>query len=76
MVLERVNARFGTRFSPFDHSEGNVSDFFARIEEMHRARLGNRLDEKRIVRPCAARTELKGALKKRLEAPKARKLIT
>lgn len=74
VVLERVNARFGTRFSPFDHSEGNVSDVFARMEEMHRARRGGRLDEKRIALPSAVRTGLKDALKKELEAPKARKL--
>jgi hypothetical protein len=75
-VLERVNARFGTRFSPFDHSEDNVNAVFARIEEMHRAKRGGRLDEKEISRPSAAEAGLKDALKEELEAPEARKLTT
>jgi hypothetical protein len=73
-VLERVNAKFGTRFTPFDHSEDNVNGVFGRIEERHRARRDSRLDEKQIARPSAVKAGLKDALNKELEAPEAKKL--
>jgi uncharacterized protein YozE (UPF0346 family) len=76
-VLERVNAKFGTRFSPFEHSDDNVSSVFAYIERTHRARRpGGRMDEKQIARPFAGKVELKDALKRELEHPEARKLTT
>jgi hypothetical protein len=74
-VLERVNAKFGTEFSTFVHSEENVKCVFDRIEEVHRARRGGRLDEKVVTHPSAIKAELKDALKKELEAPEVRKLI-
>jgi hypothetical protein len=73
-VLERVNAKFGTRFSSFVHSEVNVKCVFDRIEEVHRADRGGRLDEKQIAHPSAVKAGLKDALKKELEAPEVRKL--
>jgi hypothetical protein len=73
-VLERVNARFGTGFSPFVHSEDNVKRVFDRIEELHRAKRGGRLDEKQIAHPSAVKAGLKDALKKELEAPEVKKL--
>jgi hypothetical protein len=73
-VLERVNAKFGTGFSSFVHSEDNVRCVFDRIEEMHRAKRGGRLDEKVIAHPSAVKARLKDALKKELEAPEVRKL--
>ena len=74
VVLERVNAKFGTGFSPFVHSEENVKCVFDHIEEVHRARRGGRLDEKVIAHPSAVKARLKDALKKELEAPEVRKL--
>lgn len=74
-VMERVNSKFGTRFSPFDHTEDNVADVFDRIEKMHRARRGSRLDEKQISRPSTVKAELKDALKKELEVPETQKLV-
>ena len=74
VVLERVNAKFGTGFSPFVHSEENVKCVFDHIEEVHRARRGGRLDEKVITHPSAVKARLKDALKKELEAPEVRKL--
>ena len=73
-VLERVNAKFGTDFTPFDHSKDNVNDVFTRIEERHRARRNSRLDEKQIARPSAVKAGLKDALKKELETPENKKL--
>ena len=74
-VLERVNAKFGTGFSPFVHSEDNVKRVFDRIEELHRAKRGGRLDEKVIAQPSAIKAGLKDALRRDLEAPEVRKLI-
>jgi hypothetical protein len=74
-VLERVNAKFGTQFSPFDHSIDNVESAFAQIEKIHRARRG-KLDEKQISRPSAVRAEMKDALRRKLETPEIRKLTT
>jgi hypothetical protein len=73
-VLERVNAKFGTQFSPFEHSEDNVSSVFAQIERMHRARGSGRLDEMRIARPFAGKAESKDALRGELVHPDIRKL--
>ncbi len=73
-VLERVNAKFGAHFTPFDHSKDNVNDVFTRIEERHRARRNSRLDEKQIARPSTVKAGLKDALKKGLEASEHKKL--
>ena len=73
-VVERVNAKFGTGFSSFVHSEDNVKRVFDRIEELHRAKRGGRLDEKQIAHPSAVKAGLKDALRKELEAPQVRKL--
>jgi hypothetical protein len=73
-VLERVNAKFGTDFSSFVHTENNVKCVFDRIEELHRARRGGRLDEKQIAHPSAVKARLKDALRKELEASEVKKL--
>jgi hypothetical protein len=73
-VLERVNAKFGTGFSSFVHSDDNVKCVFDRIEVLHRAKRGGRLDEKAIAHPSAVKAGLKEALRKELEAPEVRKL--
>jgi hypothetical protein len=74
-VLERVNARFGTRFSTFDHSRDSVEGAFAQIEKIHRARRG-KLDERQIARPSVVRAEMKDALRRSLETPEIRRLTT
>jgi hypothetical protein len=58
-VLERVNAKFGTGFSSFVHSEDNVKCVFDHIDEVHRAMRGDRLDEKVIAHPSAVKAGLK-----------------
>jgi hypothetical protein len=73
-ILERVNAKFGTRFSLFDHSTENVEGVFSHIEERHRARRDGRLDERRIARPSAAKAEMKESLMKELQAPHVKEL--
>jgi hypothetical protein len=73
-VLERVNAKFGTRFSLFDHSKDNVEGVFSDIEERHRTRRGGGLDEKQIARPSAIKATMKDTLKKELQAPQVKAL--
>jgi hypothetical protein len=73
-VIGRVNAKFNTRFSPFDHTEDNVSEVFARIESLNRAK-GEGLVEEQIARPSAVREELKSRAKGELEARRAGGLI-
>lgn len=68
-VVERVNSKFGTRFSPFDHSKENVEGVFNHIETRHRSRTGGVLDEKRIARPSAAKAGMKDPLQKELQTP-------
>jgi hypothetical protein len=73
-VLERINAKFGTGFSSFVHSEDNVKCVLDRIEEEHCAMRGGRLDEKVRAHLSAVKVGLKVALKKELEVPEVRKL--
>ncbi len=73
-VVERINAKFNTRFSPFDHTEDNVGEVFARIESLNRAK-GEGLVEEQIARPSAAREELKSRAKGELEARRPGGLI-
>ena len=73
-VLERVNARFGTRFSLFDHSTDNVEGVLSHIEERHRARREGELDEKRIARPSAVKAGMKESLMQELQGPRVSEL--
>ena len=73
-VIERVNARFSTRFSPFDHTEDNVGEIFARIESLNRAK-GRGLVEEQIARPSAAREELRSRARGELKARRPGGLI-
>ncbi len=53
-VIGRVNARFGTAFHEFDHSEDNVKRCFEAIERDSRARRGD-LRESEVARPSETR---------------------
>ena len=68
-VIERLNARFGTEFTPFDHTEENVDQVFRLIEESHKAKRGNRVVEEQIARPSTTKSALKAQLKERLYSP-------
>lgn len=74
-VIERINDRFGTRFSIFHHTEENMARVYSRIEEMHRTRNGGKVSETRIARPSAAKEEMRSRIKPSLEAPSQRKLL-
>ena len=74
-LIYRINARFGTRFEPFDHTEHDVDRVFDQIEESHRARRRNKVMEEQIARPSATRAELKDELKGKLRSPELEPLI-
>src|ERR687890_1879422 len=75
-VIERINEKFGTTFSPFSHDERNVDGVFARIEENTRKRFGEASLEHKVSHPFATREKLKREVGYELENPKRRDLIS
>jgi hypothetical protein len=51
-VTRRINARFGTAYGCFEHSEANVAGIFAQIDRINRALGGGEYD---VSRPSPAR---------------------
>lgn len=74
-VIERINGKFGTRFSLFQHTEENVRKVFSRIEERHKARNKGMLSETRIARPSTAKVETRQEIEPELDSPKRRELL-
>jgi hypothetical protein len=71
-VIARINARFGTVFGAFDHTEENVASVFARVDEMDRLDKGRRAAESgaTTARPVGSREALKLEVQSRLKIPK------
>jgi hypothetical protein len=74
-VIERLNDKFGTTFSLFNHNEENVSKLFAGMETQARKQYGETLLERKIQRPSADRQRIKYEMEYDLETPKRKKLI-
>jgi hypothetical protein len=74
-VIQRINDKFGTTFSLFNHDEENVSKVFAGMETHARQKYGDGLWERKVQRPSAAREKMKHEIEYDLENPKRRKLI-
>ncbi len=75
-VIERINARFGTDFTPFRHTGRNVERVFARIEKVYeRDFSGASSMEEAVSRPSGARGEAGRRLKDELEDPRHRELL-
>jgi hypothetical protein len=74
-VIQHLNDRFATTFSPFRHDEQNVEGVLARIERNSRKRFGEASLENKASLPFAAREEKKHVLGYELEAPKHRGLM-
>lgn len=74
-VTLRINDRFGTTFTAFEHSETNVERAFAVMQKHERTVLGGteRFDAM-TSRPSTARADLKESLRSRLSSPKLRRL--
>jgi hypothetical protein len=68
-VIERVNARFGTSFTPFEHTDENVRRCFAEIEAGNRARSGAaRIAESAVARPSEERARTAAEARARVAA--------
>ncbi|RLI77727.1 hypothetical protein DRP04_10965, partial [Archaeoglobales archaeon] len=75
-VIRRVNARFGTNFKPFEHTEENLQKVFQIVDEMDKQDTGlSEVKEETVARPSAYRKKLKKMRKAKLDTPKARKLL-
>jgi hypothetical protein len=74
-VIKRINDKFGTTFSLFNHNEENVSKLFAGMETQARKQYGETLLERKVQRPSADRQRIKHEMEYDLETPKRKKLI-
>ncbi len=69
-VIEHVNDRFRTDFTPFEHTEENVRKVWEGIDRDYRTRVGEGTEFDRIVaRPSANREELRHKVAERYWAP-------
>ncbi len=66
-VIDRVNQRFGSSFTRFDHTEENVERCFAEIETNSRGQRQGRLVEAVVARPSDERARLKLAVERRYD---------
>lgn len=63
-VIERLNARFGTSFAPFEHSEANLARLEGEIEADYRSRAVSEDELERIIpRPSRSRDAIKERLR-------------
>jgi hypothetical protein len=74
--IRRLNERFGTAFTPFDHTEGNVQRCFELIDRRNAGRFGT-VEDHTVARPSAARERKKETARSafmdpRLEGRRAR----
>jgi hypothetical protein len=76
LVIQRLNERFGTSFSPFRHNERNVEVVLARVERNSKRKFGEAHWENKASRPVAAREETKRELELGLDAPEADRLLS
>jgi hypothetical protein len=74
-VIERINERFGTTFSPFRHDEENVGRVFARMEKNSRKRYGEARWETKVSAPSDLKERMKREIGYELEDPKRERLI-
>jgi hypothetical protein len=76
LVIQRLNERFGTAFSPFRHDEQNVNKVFARMEKNSRKRYGEEYWETKVSAPSAVKERMKEEIGYDLEDPGRRGLIS
>ncbi|MGH3087377.1 MAG: hypothetical protein ACRDSJ_08675, partial [Rubrobacteraceae bacterium] len=75
-VIERVNAKFGTDFLPFRHTERSVRRVFGRIDRVYEKDFeGESAFEDAVSRPSASREEMKQRVRQELEDPARKKLV-
>jgi hypothetical protein len=69
-VLDRVNARFGTTFHPYEPTPENEERAFRLVEEMNRRETGGEVVESLVGRPSTERARRKEELRALLERPR------
>ena len=74
-VIERVNEKFGTTFSPFRHDEENVNKLFAGMDTQAKNMYGEALSERKVQRPSAVRERMKHEIQYESENLRRRRLI-
>jgi hypothetical protein len=74
-VIQRLNDRFGTSFSPFRHDERNVEAVLARVERNSKRKFGETQWENKASRPVAAREGTKRELERELERPEVERIL-
>jgi hypothetical protein len=75
-VIQSLNDRFGTSFSPFRHNERNVEVVLARVERNSKRKFGEAHWENKASRPVAAREDTKRGLERGLDTPEAGRLLS
>jgi hypothetical protein len=73
-VIRCVNARFGTQFAEFEHSEANVRACFEQMEREERAKRGKPWIEETVTRPSSWREEMTGVVRSQFYDPALTKL--
>lgn len=68
-VIDRLNARFETRFDRFEHTPANVDAVFAAIDDKQRTVHGEARYREAVARPEASRAAARAALSARLALP-------
>jgi hypothetical protein len=67
-VIQELNGRFSTHFSPFEHTATNVEKVFQLVEEMDKQDTGkDQVSENMVARPSKAREAMKVSIKQQLE---------
>lgn len=64
-VIDRVNQRFGSSFTPFEHTDENVAACFGEIERISRQKHAGQLVESAVARPSDSRGSMKAELAER-----------
>ena len=73
-VIEKVNAKFGTHFFPFDHTDTNLREVFTTIETLNV--LHGEGVEDQVSRPSVGKEKSKYELENALQAKKVRALLS
>lgn len=74
-VIDAVNARFGTSFTPYESTPDNAAAAFAIVEEMNRRECRGQLRETHVGRPSPQRAERKAELETLLDQPRTATLL-
>lgn len=69
-VISRVNKRFNTHFSLFEHTKNNINKTFQKVENMEREHASGVLSESKVARPSKERNSQKEILEKQLSMAK------